>query len=820
MPGHPERRVRALEPRKAPRALPVMAMLLANQAGLNLGRLAGAGQEIHILRRCDASVEVKCPSAADKARPGRRCFTPTPVLRFTWPRTERGKRMNKLIHALLASLFLAACSKPAPEPVEMAQEGAGESAALVYPATEKVDHVDHYHGTDVPDPYRWLEADVRESEAVASWVEDQNRVTFAYLDSIEERSAITARMKELWDYERYSLPVHEGERYFYSYNNGLQNQDVIYTMTGLDAEPELLVDPNTWSEDGTVALASYFPSPDGKYMAFLVQDGGSDWRVGRVIEVDSREELPDRLEWLKFTGLSWAGDSSGFYYSRFPATTEEEKFQSLNKDMMVYFHRLGTSQQEDRVVFATPEQPEWRPNAAVTDDGEHLVITIAVGTDDRYSIVHQDLTDAAAEPVMIIEGFDHDYRFVGNIGDDLYFRTNDGAPRNRLIVINAGQPGRDNWREIIAESEDVLDDVNLVGGKIITTYMQDAKTVVKVLDIEGTQTGTVDLPGIGSASGFGGRFTDRETFFAFSSFNSPTTINRLDIETGTVEVFRAPDVAMNPDDYIVEQVFYTSKDGTRVPMFISRRKDVVPDGNTPTMLYGYGGFNISMTPSYSTTRLTWMDMGGIYAVANLRGGGEYGQEWHQAGTKLNKQNVFDDFIAAAEYLISEGYTNPSRLAIFGGSNGGLLVGAVLNQRPDLFGAAIPAVGVMDMLRFHNFTAGRFWTDDYGSSDDPEEFGALLKYSPYHNIRAGGKYPAVMVTTADTDDRVVPGHSFKYTAALQEAQAGDAPVLIRIETRAGHGAGAPTDKLIANYSDNWAFLLENLGMTLPEGFGEQ
>jgi prolyl oligopeptidase len=591
-------------------------------------------------------------------------------------------------------------------------------------------------------------------------------------------------------------------------------------MTDLNAEPELLIDPNTWSEDGTVALASYFPSPDGKHVAYLVQDGGSDWRVGRVLNVESGEELGDQLDWLKFTALSWAGDSSGFYYSRYPATKEEDKFQSLNKDMTVFFHELGTAQDQDRVVYANPDQPDWGPRASVTDDGNHLVITISVGTDDRYSIMHQDLTDPDAEPVMIIEGFDYDYSLMGNVGDDLYFRTNDGAPKNRLIVINAKNPGREHWREVIAETNDVLDDVDLVGGKLIAEYMQDAKTLVNIADLDGNVTGAVELPGIGSAYGFGGKFDDEETFFAFSSYNSPSEISRLNVSTGEVEAFRTPEVAMNPDDYIVKQVFYTSKDGTRVPMFISHRKDVVPDGNTPTMLYGYGGFNISMTPSYSTTRLTWMDMGGIYAVANLRGGGEYGKEWHQAGTKLNKQNVFDDFIAAAEYLIAEGYTKPEKLAIFGGSNGGLLVGAVVNQRPELFGAAIPAVGVMDMLRFHNFTAGRFWTDDYGSSDNPEEFEALMKYSPYHNLKPGTEYPAIMVTTADTDDRVVPGHSFKYAAALQEAQAGDDPVLIRIETRAGHGAGVPTDKVIAGYSDNWAFLMENLEMELPEEFGQQ
>jgi len=723
--------------------------------------------------------------------------------------------MKKMPLIILLSALFTACSETTSEPVTVVEQPVG----LVYPVTDTVDHVDNYHGTSVPDPYRWLEDDVRESEAVSSWVGDQNKVTFAYLDTIPERTNINKRMKELWDYERYSMPDKEGGVYFYSYNNGLQNQDVIYKQKSLDAEPELLIDPNTWSEDGTVALASYFPSPDGSHVAYLVQDGGSDWRMGKVIDVETGKELDDQLDWLKFTNISWAGDGSGFYYSRYPQEEDAEKFQSLNKNMTVYFHQLGTSQDLDRVVYARPDFPDWGPRAVVTDDGKHLIIVISVGTDDRYSIVHMDLTYPSAGPEMIIEGFDYDYTPVGNIGNELYFRTNDGAPRNRLITINVDQPAQENWREVIAETEDVLDGVSLEGGKIIASYMQDAKSVVKIMDMEGKETGAVELPGIGSVSGFGGKMDDPETVFSFSSFNSPRVISRFDVSTGEVEVFKAPDVAMNPEDYVVKQVFYTSKDGTRVPMFISHRKDVVPDGNTPTLLYGYGGFNISITPSYSTTRLTWMDMGGVYAVANLRGGGEYGEEWHQGGTKANKQNVFDDFIAAAEYLVAEGYTKPERLAIFGGSNGGLLVGAVVNQRPELFGAAIPAVGVMDMLRFHNFTAGRFWTDDYGSSDNPEEFKALMAYSPYHNIRKGTNYPAIMITTADTDDRVVPGHSFKYAAAMQAAQAGDDPVLIRIETRAGHGAGVPTDKVIDDYSDKWAFLLRNLDMQLPEGFGE-
>ena len=718
---------------------------------------------------------------------------------------------TSIAFALLTTFTLfVACSR---------NDTSDDADILSYPETATGDHVDDYHGNDVADPFRWLEVDVRESDAVKGWVDAQNDVTFAYLATIPERELIAKRMRELWDYERFSLPRKAGGRYFYSYNNGLQNQNVIYTQTSLNADAELLIDPNTWSDDGTIALAGYYLSKDGSHMAYTIQDGGSDWREARVINVESGEILDDHLEWLKFTGLSWAADGSGFYYSRYPATSAEEKYQSLNKNMTVYFHRIGTSQDEDEVIYARPDNPDWGPRGSVTDDGEHLVITISVGTDDRYSIVHQDLTDPESEPVMIIEGFDYDYSLIGNIGDELYFRTNNGASKNRLITIDANNPEPENWREVIAEAEDVLDNVSLIGGKIIAKYMQDAWSVVKIFDLDGSEAGVVNLPGIGTAFGFNGEVDDPETFFGYASFNMPSTISRLDVSTGEVEIFKQPDIAFNPDDYQVEQIFYESKDGTRVPMFIAHHKDVVPDGNRPTMLYGYGGFNISLQPSYSTTRLAWMEMGGVYAVANLRGGGEYGEEWHQAGTKLNKQNVFDDFIAAGEYLIENNYTNSDKLAIFGGSNGGLLVGAVTNQRPELFGAAIPAVGVMDMLRFHHFTAGRFWTDDYGSADNPDEFAALRAYSPYHNIREGAEYPAILVTTADTDDRVVPGHSFKYAAAIQRAQGGDAPVLIRIETRAGHGAGVPTEKVIEDYADRWAFLVRNLDMRLPEGYAE-
>jgi prolyl oligopeptidase len=713
--------------------------------------------------------------------------------------------MPNRILSLLALAILAACGRSEP-PV------ADNAPTLEYPETETVDHVDTYHGVEVADPYRWLEDDVRESDDVKQWVDDQNAVTFAYLEAIEERAVIEKRLTELWDFERFGTPEKRGGRYYYSYNDGLQNQNVVYTQTSLDDEASLLIDPNTWSDDGTVALAAYYPSPDGKHVAYLIQDGGSDWRTAKVLEVETGKVLDDELEWLKFTNLAWASDGSGFYYSRYPETSEEEKFQSLNMNQAIYFHTLGTSQGEDKVVFTDPDKPTWGYFAVVSDDGAHLVITVWQGTDDRYQIVHRDLADADAEPRFLIEGFDYDYSFVGNVGSELFFRTNNGAPRNKLIAIDVDNPAPENWRDIIVESEDVLDGVSLVGGKIIADYMQDAQTIVKVFDLDGKQTGTVNLPGIGTAGGFNGTLDDTETFFVYTSYDTPTTVNRYDVETGEVTVFRKPDVDFDPDEYIVKQVFYTSKDGTRVPMFIAHRKDLELNGNTPTMLYGYGGFNISQTPAFSITRLAWMEMGGVYAVANLRGGGEYGKDWHKAGTKLQKQNVFDDFIAAGEYLVEAGYTSPSRLAIFGGSNGGLLVGAVTNQRPDLFGAAIPAVGVMDMLRFHKFTAGRFWVDDYGSADNSrEEFDALYAYSPYHNAEKGTEYPAIMVTTADTDDRVVPGHSFKYAAAMQEAQGGSAPVLIRIETRAGHGAGKPTSMRIDEAADLWAFLVKELGM---------
>ena len=690
------------------------------------------------------------------------------------------------------------------------------AGTLTYPQTKTDGTSDVYHGVKVDDPYRWLEQDVRESDDVHKWVEAENKVTFAYLEGIPERDRIKQRLTQLWNFEKYGVPHKEGDHYFYLLNDGLQNQSVLYTQAGLSDAPKAVIDPNSWSKDGTVALAELEVSPDGRYAAYSIQDGGTDWRIWRVLEIATGKLLDDELRWVKFSDASWRADSAGFYYSRYPAPQGEE-FQSLNMNHTVYYHQVGTPQTKDPVVYTNADHPDWGYGPQVTDDGKYLVITVWKGTDEKYQIATQDLADAQAKPRMIIEGFDHDYTFIGSDGDQLYFRTNDGAPNGRLIAIDARKPERAQWREIVPESKDVIVDASLVGGRFVVEYLHDAYSLVRVYERDGRDGRDVKLPGIGSVDGFEGRFDDPETFYAWSSFNAPTTIYRYDVASGESTLFKQAKVDFNPDDYVVEQVFYRSKDGTRVPMFLAHRKGISQDGNNPTLLYGYGGFNLAQTPGFKVERLAWMEMGGIFALANLRGGSEYGEAWHEAGKKLNKQNVFDDFIAAGEYLVAEKYTRPARLGIFGRSNGGLLIGAVLNQRPDLFGAALPAVGVMDMLRFNQFTAGRFWVDDYGSAENADEFKALYAYSPYHNLRKGTKYPATLVTTADTDDRVVPGHSFKYAAALQAAQAGDAPVLIRIETRAGHGSGKPTDKLIEEFADEWAFLVASLHVELPADY---
>jgi prolyl oligopeptidase len=707
--------------------------------------------------------------------------------------------------SLLVFLFVLAALVPM----------AGAEERISYPATKTVEQIDDYHGTKVPDPYRWLEDDVRKSKEVADWVEAQNKVTFGYLEKIPERSRIRARLTELWNYEKMSAPFKVAGRYYYTRNDGLQNQSVLYQMDRLDGEPKVLIDPNGWTKDGTKALAGLSFSDDGKYLAYSVAEAGSDWVTWRILDVAGGKPLEDELHWIKFSGATWTKDGKGFFYSRFDEPQAGATFQSVNLNQKVYYHRAGTPQADVVLVYKRPDFPKWVFGTHVSEDGRYLVMAVRQGTDSRHRISYKDLQEPYGSVVDLIENFDHEYTFLDNDGPVFYFKTDLAAPRGRVIAIDIRKPQMENWKEIIPQAKESLSSVGLVGNLFVAGYLDDAKTRIKMFRTDGTFVRDVKLPGIGSAAGFRGRRVDTETFFTFTSFATPPSIYRYDMVTGESKLFRQAQVKFNPDDYEVKQVFYKSKDGTQVPMFLTHKKGIALDGSNPTLLYGYGGFDISLTPAFSISRLAFAEMGGVFAVANLRGGGEYGQEWHKAGTKLHKQNVFDDFIAAAEWLIANKYTSPSKLAIQGGSNGGLLVGACMIQRPDLYGACLPAVGVMDMLRFQKFTAGRYWTDDYGSSDDPEQFKALFAYSPYHNLKKGVKYPPTLVTTADTDDRVVPGHSFKFAARLQECQAGSAPVLIRIETRAGHGAGKPTAKLIEETADEWAFLVKNLGMKLPE-----
>ncbi|WP_370183239.1 prolyl oligopeptidase family protein [Alteriqipengyuania sp.] len=692
---------------------------------------------------------------------------------------------------------------------------AQDLAAPDYPETRAGDVVETPFGEDVADPYRWLENDVRVDEEVADWVERQNAVTDAFLAKLPGRENLKARITELTDYERFGLPTEKGGRYFYTRNDGLQNQSVLYVREGLDGEPRVLIDPNTWADDGATALADYAITEDGSKLLYAIQDGGSDWRTVKVMDGATGEVMADTVEWVKFSNLDWAKDGSGFYYSRFPATGEGETFQALNTNQQVYFHKLGTEQIQDGLVYETPDKPELNHTAQGSDDGRWLIVTSSSGTDERYEITLIDLERADAKPMTLVPGFEHDYSYVGNLGSRFFFVTNDGAPLKKVVStdITAADP---QWTTVIPESEQTLGGVSLVGGKLIASYLVDAKSKIEVFGLDGTSQGEVALPGIGSAGGFGGDPEQNETFYVFSSYNRPSTIYRYDAGTGESTVWAQPEVAFDPEDFVVEQKFYTSKDGTRVPLFLVRSKEVATSGEAaPTLLYSYGGFNISLTPAFSASRLAWIEAGGAYVVANIRGGGEYGKAWHDGGRLNNKQNVFDDFIAAGDYLIAEGITPEDGLAIQGGSNGGLLVGAVANQRPDLFAAGNAAVGVMDMLRFDQFTAGRYWVDDYGYPNKEADWKVLRAYSPYHNVRDGVDYPALLVTTADTDDRVVPGHSFKYTAALQAADLGERPQLIRIETRAGHGSGKPTDKAIEEAADILAFLAAFTGLDLGE-----
>ncbi|HEY8377475.1 MAG TPA: prolyl oligopeptidase family serine peptidase, partial [Nannocystis sp.] len=609
----------------------------------------------------------------------------------------------------------------------------------------------------------------------------------------------------------------EGGKYFFSRNDGLQNQSVLYVADKLDAEPRVLLDPNTLSADGTVALSGIAVSRDGKYLAYGLAAAGSDWQEYRVREIATGKDLPDHLKWIKFSGAAWTKDSKGFFYSRYDAPRDGEALTGKNEYQKLYYHKLGTSQDQDILVYERKDQPKWGFSGDVSDDGRWLVIRVWEGSADKNAVFIHDLSGGVGKkPVVeLLDKFDAEYNFVGNTGSTLYFVTTHGAPRGKIVAVdvakkNAGDPA--TWKTLIPEVPETLRGASHVGGKLIVSYLKDARSEIRVHALTGKLERTVELPGLGSVHGFGGRAQDSETFFAFTSYTWPTTIFRYDVKTGKTELFRQPKVAFDPSQYETVQVFYTSKDGTRVPMFLTYKKGLQRDGGNPTYLYGYGGFNVAITPGFSVPDLMWLELGGVLAIANLRGGGEYGEEWHEAGTKLRKQNVFDDFIAAAEYLIAEKITSPSKLVIGGRSNGGLLVGAAMTQRPDLFAVALPGVGVMDMLRFHKFTIGWAWVSDYGSSDDPEQFRALHAYSPLHNIRPGTKYPATLVYTADHDDRVVPGHSYKFAATLQAAQAGDKPTLIRIDTRAGHGAGKPTSKQIEEWTDLWGFAVHNLGMT--------
>jgi prolyl oligopeptidase len=705
--------------------------------------------------------------------------------------------MKPFALTLLVSLAAAAADQP-----------------LKYPVTRKDDSViDAYHGTRVSDPYRWLEDD--NSPETKAWVKAQNEVTFGFLEGIPKREEIRRRLEQAWNYERTGVPFERGGKWFFTRNSGLQNQSVLYVADALDAAPRVLLDPNALSTDGTVSLTESEPSEDGRFLAYGLSKAGSDWQEFRVKDIATGKDHEDLIEWVKFSGASWAKDGSGFYYSRYPQPPPGAKLTGRNRNQTIYFHKLGTAQSEDRLVYKRPDKPDWGLNGYVTDDGHYLIISVREGTDPRNRLFYQDLTAGDGKVVELLNDFDADYGFIDNVGPVFYFHTDLDAPRYRVIAIDVTKPNRKEWKEIIPEAEHKLESVSCVGGQFICEYLQDARSAVKAFALDGKIIRDLALPGIGTVGGFRGRRGDQITHYAFTSFTTPGAIYRYDIASGTSTLWKEPKVDFDGSGHETEQVFVTSKDGTKVPMFIVHRKGLKLDGSNATLLYGYGGFDISLTPNFSIARAIWLELGGVYAMANLRGGGEYGADWHLAGTKLRKQNVFDDFIACAEWLQKERYTSARKLAIMGGSNGGLLVGACMTQRPDLFGAALPAVGVMDMLRFHKFTIGWAWKSDYGSSENPVEFRALHAYSPLHNLKPGTRYPATLVTTADHDDRVVPAHSFKFAARLQECQAPDGPpVLIRIETSAGHGAGTALKKVMDETADEWAFLYRvlEMGMT--------
>ncbi|HUP88597.1 MAG TPA: prolyl oligopeptidase family serine peptidase [Longimicrobiales bacterium] len=688
----------------------------------------------------------------------------------------------------------------------------GNAQTLKYPATKKVDVAEDYHGTRVADPFRWLED--QNGAETAAWVQAENDVTFPYLSRLPERDKIKKRMTELWNYSRYSTPFREGGQYFFYLNTGLQNQSVLYVQKTLKDSARVLLDPNLLSSDGTVALSQLSISQNGRLLGYGTATSGSDWNEFHVRDIASGRDLPDTVRWVKFSDYTFTKDGRGFFYSRFPEPNESEKLKAALANHMVYYHTIGTPQSQDKLIYSDPAHPTRFMRAVITQDYRYAVIYIQENTDPKNRLYYIDLKnpdapDLSAPLVKLIDDNRYGYNVVGNDGPILYVVTNEGAPRQKLIAIDTRDPVEP--RTIIPQANEVLVGVNMVGGRFFARYLQDAHSVVRIFALDGKPMGELQLPTVGSVGSMSGKKDNSELFYSFTSFLYPTTIFRYDITAGKSEVFRRPDVGFDANAYETKQIFYSSKDGTRVPMFITHKKGMPLNGQNPTYLYGYGGFDISMVPSFSVPIIVWLEMGGVYAMPNLRGGGEYGAAWHEAGTKERKQNVFDDFISAGEYLIKQGYTSPGKLAIGGGSNGGLLVGAAMTQRPELFAVAFPQVGVLDMLRYHKFTIGSAWVGDYGSADNAADFQYLIKYSPLHNIKPGVCYPATMIATADHDDRVVPGHSFKFAATLQPAQGCDKPVLIRIETKAGHGAGTPISKTIEQFADFWAFARHNMGI---------
>ncbi|GIV36473.1 MAG: prolyl endopeptidase [Cyclobacteriaceae bacterium] len=679
-----------------------------------------------------------------------------------------------------------------------------------YPVTLKVDSADTYFGITVPDPYRWLENDT--ARQTAEWVARQNEVTFAYLNQIPFREAIRKRLDELQNYERIGAPEKNGDYYYYYRNTGLQNHNVWYRKKGMDGEEEVFIDPNTFSADGTTALAGMFFSRDGSLVTLLIQEGGSDWRKAVTLRTADKSVVGDTLKDLKFTGIAWKGNE-GFYYSRYDNPNGNQLFSKVDYNKVCY-HKLETPQSSDRVVFdGGTMQPRRRAGAFLTEDEHYLIIATSVTTSGNELYV-QDLTTPRAKLITLVNNFDNDHDVIDNDGQRLIIHTNLNAPNGKIVVTDAANSSPNNWKDLIPEAPEPIRNVSTAGKRIFVSYLKDARSVIKQYNYNGNLEREIQLPAIGTAGGFGGRHADTEVYYTFTSFTYPPTIFKYDIATGTSTEYARPKVPFNPEDYTTEQIFYTSKDGTRVPMFIVYKKGLQRNGKNPTWLYGYGGFNISLTPSFTSSRMVWLENGGVFAQPNLRGGGEYGKQWHLAGTKMNKQNVFDDFIAAAEYLIAEKFTSSNYLAIAGGSNGGLLVGATMTQRPDLMKVALPAVGVLDMLRYHKFTVGAAWASDYGTADESKEmFEYLMKYSPLHNVKPNTAYPATLITTADHDDRVVPAHSFKFAATLQEHQAGSNPVLIRIETKSGHGS-SNLAKALDVTADQFAFAWYNMGITPP------